>query len=48
MLREHNRSPTTIVKERTVAQITVIPNKVILVNFIDSFVKRRQNQVVEV
>ncbi|EST59899.1 hypothetical protein K151_174 [Proteus hauseri ZMd44] len=45
MLSEHNLSPTIIVKKRTVAQITVMPNKVIFVNFIDSFRKRRQNQV---
>ncbi len=48
MLSEHNRSLTITVKQITVAQITVMPNKVILVNFIDSFVKRRQNQVVQV
>lgn len=41
MLREPNYSPTIIVNERTVAQITLIPNKVILVNFIDSLLEKK-------
>ncbi len=45
MLSEHNRSPTIKVKQSTVTQITVMPSKVIFVNSIDSFRKRRQNQV---
>ncbi|AWF42158.1 hypothetical protein CSC14_1877 [Proteus mirabilis] len=37
MLSEHNRSPTIKANISTVTQTTVMPNKVIFVNLIDSF-----------